>query len=435
VNDVIEDTRTGTGPRQRILRLFSAASGKMLKTEDRIFTEHNLQLYGFGVVVAYALALGWRIFEGQSVFLPDGRLRCVDFGWMWLSSKFVVTGNPGRIFDYSVFSAAQLVLFGPNNCDFLHPFYYPPTFLFMLFPLGFMPYLAAFAAWNLATLLCYLGTVYTILPRRAVLVAALTPFFVPVNIEFGHNGFITAALVGFSLVFLEKRPWLSGPFLGLLTYKPQIGVLFPLALLASRNWRAVASATVMSLILAMSAEIAFGYQGWPSFVDSLFSRNSIWSPDGKVVLNIQSIVGLLHWAGAGADISWTVHVAVAAAVGLAVYAIWAKPIPYSLKAAALGAASVTVTPYMLVYDLCVLSVAVAFLVKDGLTRGFLSGERTMIVICWIGLFLARTPIGPVICGAVLFAIARRVTAYCRDTLAVSPDALTGDTFPAAYQHE
>ncbi len=71
----------------------------------------------------------------------------------------------------------------------------------------------------------------------------MAPFAVAVNVDFAHNAFITAALIGFSLVFLERRPWLSGIFLGLLTYKPHIGVLFPLALLASRNWRALASAT------------------------------------------------------------------------------------------------------------------------------------------------------------------------------------------------
>jgi len=40
---------------------------------------------------------------------------------------------------------------------------------------------------------------------------------------------------------MEGRPWVSGIFLGLLTYKPQLGVLFPLALLASRSWRALGS--------------------------------------------------------------------------------------------------------------------------------------------------------------------------------------------------
>jgi hypothetical protein len=437
MNDLIEESRPGPGPRPEIIRLPGGVSSprKLLAIENRVFTEHNLCFYGFGVAAAYALGLAWRIYKGQSLFFPDGRLRCVDFGWMWLSGKFVAAGDASGIFDYPTFSAAQLDLFGPNNCSFLPHFYYPPTYLFILFPLGLMPYLVAFVVWNLTTLALYLGAIYAILPRRAALVSAVAAFFVPVNIDFAHNGFLTAALIGFSLVFLERRPLLSGPFLGLLTYKPQIGVLFPLVLLASRNWRAIAAATGASLILGVVAASAFGYQGWVSFVDALFSRSSVWNPVAGVELNIQSVVGLLHRVGAGSGISWVAQIAVTAAVGLAVCAVWSKTIPYSLKAAALCVGSVTVTPYVLFYDLCVLSIAVAFLVKDGLSRGFLPGERMIIMVCWAGLFLARMPIGAVICGFILFVIARRIVAYRGDILAVSGDPLIGGTFSEAYDNE
>ena len=74
-----------------------------------------------------------------------------------------------------------------------------------------------------------------------------------------------------------------------------------------------------------------------------------------------------------------------------------------------------VTPYVLRYDLSMLSIPVAFLVKDGLSRGFLAGERTVILICIAAflLWLALVPIGPVIYVALLFLIARRTMAYYR----------------------
>jgi hypothetical protein len=413
MNRLVEEPRTGSG------------WGRLHEIEDRIFTGRRLQLYGLGVPVAYAIALAWRIFHGQSIFHSDGRLRCVDFGWMWLSGKFAASGDLARIFDYPAFAGAQLALFGPDNCPLIPHFYYPPTFLFILFPLGFMPYLIAFVVWNLVTLLFYLGAVYAIVPRRAALFAALTPFFVPVNIDFGHNGFVTAALVGFSLVFAEKRPWLSAPFLGLLTYKPQLGLLFPPALLVARNWRALAGAMATTGLLAGGATLAFGEQGWLSFIDAMLTRNSVWSPDGTTELNVQSVLGLLHHAGVSASIAWTVQLVVAAFVGLTVCALWSKPVPYPLKAAALCLGSVTVTPYALFYDLCVLAIAVAFFIKDALTRGFLPGERTIILVCWAGLFLARTPVGPIVCAALLFLTARRIVAYRRDLVAPASDAQVG----------
>jgi hypothetical protein len=211
---------------------------------------------------------------------------------------------------------------------------------------------------------------------------------------------------------VERRPWLSGILFGLLTYKPQFGVLFPLALLASRNWRTLCWATASSVVVSAAAAAAFGYQGWPSFIDLLWHRNSTLSPDG-VELELDSIYGLLYWAGLSTWLSWTVHLAVAIVVAIAVCAAWAKPIPYPLKAAILSIGALMVTPYVLRYDLCILSIPVAFLVKDGLSRGFLAGERTVILICIAAflLWLALIPIGPVIYVALLFLVARRIMAY------------------------
>jgi hypothetical protein len=394
----------------------------LVEIEGRIFTERRVRFYGTGVAVAYALSLAWRLVHGQWVVLPDGRLRCIDFGWMWLSGRFAVAGNSSQIFDYSTFSAAQMVLFGQNNCPFITPYVYPPTYLFMTYFLGFMPYLIAFAVWVLATVFLYETAVYTIIPRRTAVIAALSPFFVAVNADFGHNGFITAALVDFSLAFLERRPWLSGIFLGLLTYKPHIGVLFPLALLASRNWRALASATVTTVILGVGAAFAFGSEGWASFVHTLLDRQSTLSPNSAVPLALHSVFGLLRWAGTSGKVSWGGHLTVAAIVALAVWVVWAKPIPFSLKAAVLCIGSVMVPPYILFYDLCILTIAVAFLVRDGLSRGFLSGERTVILICFAALFLVQVPIGPVVCAALFFLTVRRILAFRRPDQTAVPAA-------------
>lgn len=265
--------------------------------------------------------------------------------------------------------------------------------------------------WVLTTLFFYGASVYAIIPRGAAVIAATAPFFVAVNADFGHNGFITAALMGFSLALLERRPWLSGMFLGVLTYKPHFGVLYPLALLYSRNWRAVAGATAISIALIIEAAIAFGLQGWWSFFHTLLDRQSTLSPDATVPLALHSVFGFLRWAEASASVSWTGHLVVSAIVAVSVGVAWAKPIPYSLKAAILCIGSVMVSPYIFYYDLCILSIAVAFLVRDGISRGFLPGERTVLLFCFAGLFLVSIPIGPPICAVLLVLAARRIIAF------------------------
>jgi hypothetical protein len=387
--------------------------GKFVEMEDRIFSERRIGFYGTAVAIAYVLAFVWRFFHGQWIFLSNGSLRCTDFGWMWLSGKFAASDKATQIFDHVAFSAAQIALFGRDGCAFFTPFVYPPTFLFFTYPLGWMTYLIAFAVWIFVTLFLYEAAVYAIIPRRAALIAAIASYAAAVNIDFAHNGFITAALFGFSLLLVQRRPWLSGIFLGLLTYKPHMGVLFPLALLATRNWRALASAAAASAILGVGAAIAFGFEGWQSFLHTLFDRQSTLSPDAAVPLALHSIFGLLRWLETSATISWGGHLVVAVLIAVTVCVVWAKPCPFPLKAAVLCIGSAMVSPYILFYDLCVLSIAVAFLVRDGVLHGFLPGERTAMLICTIALFFVQVPVGPVVCITLLFFTVRRILLYRR----------------------
>jgi hypothetical protein len=112
--------------------------------------------------------------------------------------------------------------------------------------------------------------------------------------------------------------------------------------------------------------------------------------------------------------SWSVQLVVSTTLTLGIYFLWAKPFPYDLRAAALCIGSLIVSPYVLFYDLCILSIAVAFLVNGGLLRGFLPGERTTIVLCWAALFPMKTPVGAIVCVALAFLCVRRIIAYRRD---------------------
>jgi arabinofuranan 3-O-arabinosyltransferase len=52
--------------------------------------------------------------------------------------------------------------------------------------------------------------------------------------------------------------------------------------------------------------------------------------------------------------------------------LWRSRAAFELKAAALAAAALLATPYVYTYDLVVLAIPVAYLVRIGLTRGFLA---------------------------------------------------------------
>ncbi len=80
---------------------------------------------------------------------------------------------------------------------------------------------------------------------------------------------------------------------------------------------------------------------------------------------------------------------------------------------------VDVTPYVVGYDFCILSIAAAFLVKDGLSRGLLCGERAVMLLCWFGIILLMPPVTTMICVVLLALVVRR--AVCLQKLSQHAD--------------
>ena len=392
------------------------------RIEHRLFTEWRVGFYASGIAAAYAVAVAWILIRHGFPVSSDG-VNCIDFIWVWLSSKLASSGALVQVYDYSAFSAALANLVDPPNCIIEH-FDYPPTLLLFTYPLGLMRYSGAFGVWIAATLLLCLAAVYAIIPRRAAVIAAVTSVPVLLNVLLGHNGFLTAGLIGLALALMERRPWLSGIFLGLLTYKPQFGILFPLALLASRNWRAVLSAATTSVMFGLAAALVFGFEAWPSFVDALVDRASSLNEDPTLNLPLVSVLGFLRARGVDVHTAWTVQLAVTAIVAATVCALWARPIPHSVKAATLAVGSVLAAPHAIGYDLCILSIAGAFLVKDGLSRGFLPGERAVMLMCWAGLVLPISLFPTIICVVLLALVARRVMVCGEETL-TAPRSVLG----------
>ena len=86
---------------------------------------------------------------------------------------------------------------------------------------------------------------------------------------------------------------------------------------------------------------------------------------------------------------------------------------YEIKAAELGTATLLVTPYLYTYDLVVLAVPLAFLIRLGGQRGFLAHERAGIgLACLLVLIFpfVKAPVGFLALLVVAALIARRAFA-------------------------
>jgi arabinofuranan 3-O-arabinosyltransferase len=295
---------------------------------------------------------------------------------------------------------------------------YPPLFYLMLVPFTLMPYLIAFIAFQSTTLLVFAGVVYLIVRQPAAIALLLASPFGALDIRWGQTGFIRAALLGAALIALDRRPVLAGVFFGCLTYKPQFGILIPIALIAARQWRTLASATITAIVLASVSLAAFGIGAWLALPGTLFFWADAVLHHGAVNgvaipwAALQTVYGIVRTCYGTTAVAWLIQGCVSAGTAALVWLVWRSSARYVLKAALLSAATLIATPYAWGYDLTVIAIPIAFLAKDQIERGVLRGEQTMLLALF-GMALAilvrggGPPFGPFIVMALIGLVLRR----------------------------
>ncbi len=231
-----------------------------------------------------------------------------------------------------------------------------------------------------ASFAVYAAAIIGILDRRTGLALACGFPAVLWNVTAGQKGFFTAALIGGTLGLLERHPALAGVCLGLLTYKPQFGLLFPLALLADRRWLTIGAAAAVAIGLGAVSWLAFGSTSWEAFFHWMpITSHAVLSEGQADWSRLQSLFGLVRAHGGSETLAWTVQAAGSIAIAAATIWLWRSRVPFDLKAAALAAAALVATPYLYMYDLVVLAVAVAFLLRFALARGFAVSDAVGLV--------------------------------------------------------
>ena len=320
-----------------------------------------LLIVALAVLTIEAGVLGGLYASGHWVADSVGRPHLIDFLGFWTAGKFVIDGNSAELYDWRKLYDAEVAIRGVDTGRFV-AFAYPPISLLWLTPVATLPYSLAFFTFIAVTggLYAYTISAITSRPEAAVLALAAPPALA--NIVPGQNGFLTAALVGAVLLHLEKRPQLSGVFLGLLTYKPHFGPLFALTLAIDQRWLAFVSAFGATLVLLGICWLAFG---WPIFAAFLqggaFTANALLVDGAVASSKMQSIYGLARTFGIRNELAWALHIPTAGVVSAACAWFWRQDTPYSLKAASLASATLLITPFVLIYDYPILIVALGFL--------------------------------------------------------------------------
>jgi alpha-1,2-mannosyltransferase len=359
----------------------------------------------------------WR-YGSTGLSEPDGQPIGSDFSNVYAAGQLVDQGRAPEAYDWTAEHEMEKSLFGAQT-----PFYgwhYPPIFLGLAAALALAPYLVALFVWQASTFLLYLAAIRRIAGQPGWLIPTAAYPAAIINIGHGHNGFLTAALFGFGLALLEKRPFIAGLLLGALSYKPQFALLLPLALAAGGHWRAFLATALSALALAGLSAGLFGPAAWRAFFDSLELTRTIVLEQGSTGWHkIQSVFSAARNWGAGVPTAYLLQAIADAIAAAAIVLVWRSHADFAYKAAALIAGALLATPYVLDYDMMALAPALAFLAARGLRDGFAPYEVSILAIVWAAPLFARLVMSATTVPLGLMAIAALLTVATSGGLGLS----------------
>lgn len=350
-------------------------------------------------------------------FFSDRR----DFAVFWSASVLLWRGELLQLFDPATFQPAM-----EQIMDFdigILPFAYPPHSLLFFAPLSLFPFLAALAIWLSLTFGFLLAVVWRWIDHRWVMAIGLilSPASA-VNVSTGQNGFLSAALLCGGLLLMERRPILAGILFGLLSYKPQLGLLIPVLLLTAGHWRVFWVAAVTVIVLAATSAALLGLETWELYL----------TKTGPQQLHIaqffsgrfQFMVPTYFMAGRLLELelwqSWALQiVSTALAMGASVW-VFRQRVPHRLKAAVAMVAVFLVSPYVMTYDMLIINVAILLAAQC-----FAANWKECIIFAlpWLlpaFTFAPKMPLGPLIMTTLFLVLLRRVSMLSRQEAEGAP---------------
>jgi arabinofuranan 3-O-arabinosyltransferase len=359
---------------------------------------HPARLPALALAIAGGIALGYLVFLGQTLILhrwiwdAAGRPFATDFISFWSAGHLALQGNAAAAYDWPTMHRLQIAMMGHDPGGYFG-WAYPPLFLCVALVLAAMPYVTSFLVWVGVSFALYAVAVARIArePGAALLAGAMPAALACAMV--GQNGFLSALLIAGVLLQLEKRPILAGLFLGLLTYKPHFGLLFPLALICGGYWRAFLSAAITSIIIVL-----FSWLVAPDSLAAFFAHMggmsaNFLSNGSEGFYKQQSLYGLLRVLGVADQPSfWAQGVLFLAMAGF-VGVLWRGKSSSALKAASLVVAALLATPYLYFYDFPILSIAIAYLWRD---QAFSRNEAALLLasqIVMAGFMVLNAPMG------------------------------------------
>jgi arabinofuranan 3-O-arabinosyltransferase len=377
----------------------------------RWLTRENLMRGGI-----FCALLSIVLFAHDAIANPDARDQA-DFVNYWAGALLAATGRPEVAYDVGSYHVFQQSLVGPDMRWAIYS--YPPIMMLLCWPLAGLSMVHAWLVWVLSGIaLCAWSLSRPVGWPMAALATIGTPAAF-LNLICGQNGYYTAVLLVWGLSLVESRPSAAGILLGILCYKPHLGILLPVALVAGGHWRAFAAAAATVILLVAACTFAFGPSIWTGFLDRLLLERQLLQFAHSTWVGMPTVFVAMRMAGASLSVAYLIQGVSAILAAMAVAALWRGRCALGIKSAALVVGTFLATPYAYGYDTVILIFAAAWLAAAAAKTGFLPWERiavfTLLTLPALSLLpaLAGFQIGPILLWLTMAAILRRGLAYAR----------------------
>ena len=331
------------------------------------------------------LAIYVWLMHGTPPFPKDGSSLVIgrDFVNFWMYGRAAFAHAPWRFYDPHLYNTALRTFLGPSYPG--QNWSYPPDIMLVAAPFGLLGYLAALACWTILGAAALFWTARERLRDPLAILALFAAPAVAFCLMSGQSSLFTAAALITVFACLDRRPICAGLLIGLMTLKPQIGLLLPVMLVASGRWRVFVVAAVAALALAILAALIFGTQSWIAYVRlGIPVQNTVLSDPRLLAAPFMPTLFMnLHAAGMSYGAAMIAQAAVSLSAAATVF--WAfrrhSDANLELLQALFFACSVAATPYLLNYDtLPLVFAAVALLTKGALDT---AGQRLAQSAYWL----------------------------------------------------
>lgn len=303
-----------------------------------------------------------------------------DFIAFWATSKLILVNQPAAAYDFGTLVS---VIKQSVGYEVKLAWLYPPTLQLFVAPIALIPYKTAYALFISFSLLIYIYSSKLLIKKNSHLLGIISFPAVYLCIIYGQNSIFTAALVLFFIFYIDKKPVLAGLILGLLAVKPQMAILFPIALLAGRHWRALASAASTQIFLILVSIYFFGIETWIAFFDT--SKQPVeWIQSG--LLSWEGMTSLFSFSkilGSNNVTAYIIHTAFSILFLLMLWYTWRNHKDIKLRSSTLVLAALTATPYIQEYELVWLIIPLLLLTQYAMIHGWHKWQRELYILAWI----------------------------------------------------